>query len=81
MFICPDRRLFENIIRFLIILGYNRIDKYLGKEGDILKRVTLKEIAKKFGVSPSTVSRALSGKPGVSKRLREKILKAAEEMG
>ncbi|MCD6551635.1 MAG: LacI family DNA-binding transcriptional regulator, partial [Thermotoga sp.] len=46
-----------------------------------MKRVTLKEIAKKFGVSPSTVSRALSGKPGVSKRLREKILKAAEEMG
>ncbi len=46
-----------------------------------MKRITLREIAKEFGVSPSTVSRALSGKPGVSKRLREQIIKVAEEMG
>ncbi len=42
---------------------------------------TLKMIAQALGVHPSTVSRALSGKPGVSEELRAKIIKLAQEMG
>jgi len=44
-------------------------------------RVTIKQIASKLGVNPSTVSRALSGKSGVGDRLRERIVKEALEMG
>ncbi|PLV59041.1 LacI family transcriptional regulator [Thermotoga sp. KOL6] len=46
-----------------------------------MRKVTMKDIANKLGVSVSAVSRALSGKPGVSKRLREKIVETAKEMG
>ncbi len=42
---------------------------------------TLKMIAQALGVHPSTVSRALSGKPGVSEELRSRIIKLAQEMG
>ncbi len=41
---------------------------------------TIYEIAKKAGVSPSTVSRALSGNGYVSKKMKEKIMAIAEEM-
>ena len=43
--------------------------------------VTLSDIAKKIGVSQVTVSKALSGKSGVSRELRNKIVKTADEMG
>ena len=39
----------------------------------------LKYIAKQLGISASTVSRALNGKPGVKPATREKILEAARE--
>jgi len=42
---------------------------------------SLKMIAQALGVHPSTVSRALSGKPGVSEELRSRIIKLAQEMG
>ena len=42
---------------------------------------TIKDIAKEMDVSIATVSRALSGKPGVSDELREKIQIKAEELG
>ena len=41
---------------------------------------TIKEIAKKAGVSYSTVSRALNQKKGVRPEVRELVLKIAEEM-
>ena len=41
---------------------------------------TIKEIAKKAGVSYSTVSRALNNKKGVSPKIREKIIRIANEM-
>ena len=41
--------------------------------------MTYKEIAERCGVSPSTVSRALSGKPGVNEALRSMIFSAAEQ--
>ena len=44
--------------------------------------VTLKDIAKKAGVSAMTVSRALNGKmKDISPQTAEKIRKIAEEMG
>ncbi len=42
--------------------------------------VTIKDIAEKANISYPSVSRALSGKPGVSEETRKKILKIAEEM-
>ncbi len=42
---------------------------------------SIQEIADKVGVSKATVSRALRGLPGHKKETREKILKAAEELG
>ena len=44
-------------------------------------KATLKMIAQALGVHPSTVSRALGGKPGVSEELRIKIINLAQEMG
>ncbi|MCD6462638.1 MAG: LacI family DNA-binding transcriptional regulator [Thermotogae bacterium] len=44
-------------------------------------KVTIKRIAEILKVNPSTVSRALRGKPGVSEELRNKILRTAEELG
>ncbi|WP_435924194.1 LacI family DNA-binding transcriptional regulator [Paenibacillus sp. DYY-L-2] len=46
-----------------------------------MKKVTIQEIADYSGVSKFAVSRALSGKPGVSAQTREMILKAAGQLG
>jgi LacI family transcriptional regulator len=43
--------------------------------------VSIKDIAKSLGVSTATVSKALNNKPGISKEMRLKVLKKAEEMG
>lgn len=45
------------------------------------KKVTLQNIADKIGVTKVTVSKALSGKDGVSDEMRSKIRKLAVEMG
>lgn len=45
------------------------------------KKVTLADIAEKVGVSNVAVSKALSGKPGVSEELRIKIKGVADELG
>jgi len=45
------------------------------------KIVTLSDIGKKLNVSTVTVSKALSGKKGVSESLRAEIVEMAEEMG
>jgi DNA-binding LacI/PurR family transcriptional regulator len=42
--------------------------------------VTLDDVAKRAGVSPKTVSRAVNGEKGISEATREKILSLAEEM-
>ena len=44
------------------------------------KRVTIKDIALRVGVSPMTVSKALNRKPQVSEKKRELILETAREM-
>ena len=45
------------------------------------KAVKMKDIADKLNISVMTVSKALSGKPGVSEALRAKIKELADEMG
>ena len=45
------------------------------------KDIKMKDIAEKLGVSVVAVSKALSGKTGVSDELRMKIRKTADEMG
>jgi DNA-binding LacI/PurR family transcriptional regulator len=43
-------------------------------------RLTIADIAREVGVSPSAVSFALNGRPGVSEATRTRILQAAERM-
>lgn len=44
-------------------------------------RITAKDIAKRLGISPSSVSLALNDRPGVSVATREKVLAEATRMG
>ncbi len=46
-----------------------------------MSKVTIKDIARKFNVSATTVSNALNGKPGVGKSARKEIQDLAREMG
>ena len=43
--------------------------------------VTIKDIAKHTGVSPSTVSRVCNNNPSISKETRERVQKAIQELG
>ena len=45
------------------------------------RQVTMKDIAAEMNVSIVTVSKALSGKDGVSEKLREEIVRKANQMG
>lgn len=45
------------------------------------KKVTVKDIASRMGVSLSTVNKALTGKPGVSEERRAEVISVAKEMG
>jgi LacI family transcriptional regulator len=46
-----------------------------------MKQVTLEDIASHLGISKYSVSRALSGKPGVSERTRFSVMNAARGLG
>ena len=43
--------------------------------------VSLKDIAKRCGVSTATVSKALNGQPDIGEETRERILRVADELG
>lgn len=45
------------------------------------KEVTIYDIAKKLKISPATVSRGLTGHPGISKKTKKKIFDTVEAMG
>lgn len=45
-----------------------------------MKRANIQEVAKMAGVSPSTVSRALNGFPGISEKTRQKIIEIAKKL-
>lgn len=59
--------------------GYARPDH--NEENTMKKKVTLTDIAKACNTSNVTISKALSGKSGVSDELRAKIIATAEELG
>lgn len=44
------------------------------------RQVTIKDIAKRLNISPSTVSRALHDNPSISKKTKEAVLALAEEL-
>ncbi|WP_371373534.1 substrate-binding domain-containing protein [Sporomusa aerivorans] len=44
-------------------------------------RVTMKDLARQLGLSTGTIHRALSGKAGVGKEVRQKVIEAAEREG
>ena len=46
-----------------------------------MKRVSLSDIAARLGISKYSVSRALTGKPGVSETTRQSVMRVAHEMG
>jgi DNA-binding LacI/PurR family transcriptional regulator len=94
-FLCRLQREYEKIVDCLDCLtisvvlsilklikrNINLIINILFVEVFMAKDVTLADIASRVGVSTVAVSKALSGKPGVSRELRSKIEKIAEEMG
>jgi len=43
-------------------------------------RTTIKEIGQRLGLNPSTVSRALAGKPDVSKPTRQRVIEMAKQL-
>jgi LacI family transcriptional regulator len=43
-------------------------------------RVTIKEIGQRLGLNPSTVSRALAGKPDVSPATRQQVMEMAQQL-
>ena len=47
----------------------------------MLKKPTMRDIAKAAGTSAVTVSKALSGQPGMSEETRSRIVQIAEQMG
>ena len=51
------------------------------REGNLMKRPTIADIAARAGVTKAAVSFALNGQPGVSAATRERILAIAEEVG
>ena len=44
-------------------------------------RVAIREVAEHAGVAVSSVSRVISGHPDVSEKMRQKVLKAIDELG
>jgi len=50
-------------------------------DDDELRRVTMHDVASRAGVALSSVSRALGGHPDVSKKMRRRVIQAANELG
>lgn len=51
------------------------------KKGCATMAVTVKDVAKRAGVSPSTVSRVCNNNPSISKETRERVQQAIAELG
>ena len=45
-----------------------------------MKRITIKELAERLGLSPSTVSRALAGDRNIRRETRERVSRLAGEL-
>jgi DNA-binding LacI/PurR family transcriptional regulator len=51
------------------------------KKGRREMSVTIKDVAKKANVAPSTVSRVMSDSPNISEKTKRKVRKVMEELG
>jgi DNA-binding LacI/PurR family transcriptional regulator len=60
------------------VLAFSHLRKRLRSEGVVMK---IDAIARKLGISPTTVSRSLSGRGRVSVETRQKVLKEAKKLG
>ncbi len=71
------------MITFVILLSYVRaFFLYMSGVNEIMsKKITMQQIADQVGVSKFAVSKALSGKSGVSPDTRERIIQAATQLG
>lgn len=58
-----------------------RAARLIGEPDSDMGRTTITDIAHKAGVSTATVDRALNGRPGVSPANRQRVFKAAKELG
>ncbi|MGY0055767.1 LacI family DNA-binding transcriptional regulator [Streptomyces sp. LZ34] len=56
-------------------------DPSFGMRGSRPHRVAIREVAEHAGVAVSSVSRVISGHPDVSEKMRQKVLKAIDELG
>lgn len=63
-----------------MLLSFSKLRKY-GNGVDMAKKVTMRDIAGKLGISAVTVSKALTGKEGVGNTLRQEIISTADAMG
>jgi LacI family transcriptional regulator, repressor for deo operon, udp, cdd, tsx, nupC, and nupG len=52
-----------------------------GKRCEVAKKVTMNDVARKLGVSVSTISVALNHRPGVNDALRDRVFKACQQLG
>ena len=51
------------------------------RSGGVIMNVTIKEVARLAGVSPSTVSRTCSDHPSISAQTKERVRRAMQELG
>lgn len=70
-----------NSIKTETFTQQNRLRHGPMERTEIMKNVTLKDVAKAAGVSYATVSRALSGSSQIGKSTRERIVRLCDEMG
>lgn len=68
-------------ILYDIILFVNEIVVLLRIGDMIMSKITIKELARMAGVSPTAVSFVLNGKPGVSEGTRKKVLDIIDQVG
>ena len=70
----------EKGLAFFEELSYIEITKTI-KLKELAPMVSLKDIAKRCGVSTATVSKALNGQPDIGEETRSRILRIADELG
>ena len=70
-----------NGVKMKTFTQWNRLRRGPMERTEIMKNVTLKDVAKAAGVSYATVSRALSGSNQIGKSTRERIVRLCDEMG